>query len=137
MTNLAPDMVNHPAHYKTAAGIEAIDVIEGYDLGFHLGNAMKYLLRAGRKGDAAEDLGKCCWYLRRYRHVSGYIPLPEPADDRPSAAAIIAAFGLRGPIADAARHLLGRHAGVPDMMRAAMEAERHIARAIAEMERQT
>ena len=42
------DLVNHPPHYQ-AGGIESIDVIEGYRLGFSLGNAVKYLLRAGRK----------------------------------------------------------------------------------------
>ena len=61
------DTVNHPAHYK-AAGIEAIDVIEAFGLGFHLGNAVKYILRAGRKGDEetpVEDLKKARWYLDR------------------------------------------------------------------------
>ena len=56
--------VNHPPHY-TKGGIEAIDVIEAWDLGFHLGNAIKYIARAGRKGDAAEDLRKAIWYLER------------------------------------------------------------------------
>lgn len=60
------DPIDHPSHYMTAAGIEAIDVIEQYGLGMHLGNAMKYLLRAGRKGDAATDLGKARWYLARW-----------------------------------------------------------------------
>lgn len=59
------DPVNHPAHYR-AGGIESIDVIEGFDLGFHLGNVVKYVLRAGRKIDALEDLRKARWYLDRY-----------------------------------------------------------------------
>lgn len=62
------DMVNHPQHYVTKAGIEAIDVIEQYGLGYHLGNAIKYLLRAGRKGDATAaetDLAKALWYIKR------------------------------------------------------------------------
>lgn len=58
------DNVNHPAHYK-AGGLEAIDVIEAFGLAFHLGNAVKYLLRAGRKGDRIEDLKKARWYLDR------------------------------------------------------------------------
>lgn len=58
------DMVNHPPHYK-AEGIEAIDVIEAFCLDFSLGNAVKYILRAGRKGDALEDLRKAAWYLAR------------------------------------------------------------------------
>ena len=58
------DPVNHPPHY-TAGGIESIDVIEAFDLGFCLGNAIKYVLRAGRKGDGVEDLRKARWYIDR------------------------------------------------------------------------
>lgn len=63
---MAMEMVNHPQHY-TAGGIEAIDVIEAYDLDFHTGNAVKYILRAGRKDPdkQIEDLQKAIWYLRR------------------------------------------------------------------------
>lgn len=61
---LRAESVNNPPHYQ-AGGLEAIDVIESFDLGFHLGNAVKYVLRAGRKGDAIEDLEKSIWYLRR------------------------------------------------------------------------
>lgn len=60
----AVETVNHPAHYQSG-GIEAIDVIEAFELGFNLGNAAKYILRAGRKGDALEDLKKAHWYLHR------------------------------------------------------------------------
>ena len=59
------DPVDHPVHYMTAAGLEAIDVIEAFGLGFHLGNVVKYALCAGRKGDAMEDLKKARWYLDR------------------------------------------------------------------------
>ncbi len=58
------DNVNHPAHYK-GNGLESIQVIEAFDLGFHLGNAIKYILRAGKKGDCVEDLKKAVWYLQR------------------------------------------------------------------------
>jgi hypothetical protein len=58
------DPVNHPAHYK-GNGIEAIDVIEGFGLGFHLGNTVKYALRAGRKDSELQDLRKARWYLDR------------------------------------------------------------------------
>ena len=59
--------VDHPAHYQSAAGIEAIDVIEAFGLGFNLGNSIKYILRAGRKETAKtlEDLKKAAWYLQR------------------------------------------------------------------------
>lgn len=60
------EAVNHPAHY-TSGGIEVIDVIEAFGLGFHTGNVVKYILRAGRKGLAAEDIDKAIWYLGRYR----------------------------------------------------------------------
>lgn len=54
----------NPDYYK-AKGLEAIDVIEAYDLGFCLGNAIKYLLRAGKKSSKGEDLSKAIWYIQR------------------------------------------------------------------------
>lgn len=59
------DPINRPAHYIAPNGLESIDVIEGFGLGFHLGNVVKYVLRAGRKGSAVEDLRKARWYLDR------------------------------------------------------------------------
>ena len=59
-----PDLINRPPHY-THSGIETIDVIEAWGLGFHLGNVVKYVSRAGKKGDALEDLRKARWYLDR------------------------------------------------------------------------
>lgn len=72
------DAVNHPPHYKAANGLEAIDVIESFGLSnsFALGNAAKYLLRAGRKGDAVEDLKKARWYLDR--EISTRAPAAKP-----------------------------------------------------------
>lgn len=58
------DAVNNPPHYK-AGGLEAIDVIEAFGLGFHLGNVVKYSLRAGRKDHLLQDLRKARWYLCR------------------------------------------------------------------------
>jgi hypothetical protein len=58
------DMVNHPAHYK-AGGIETIDFIEAKELGYHLGNVVKYVSRADHKGNKLEDLKKAQWYLAR------------------------------------------------------------------------
>ena len=58
------DMVNDPPHYKDG-GIETIDFIEAKKLGFNLGNTIKYISRAGKKGDALEDLKKAHWYLNR------------------------------------------------------------------------
>lgn len=57
-------MVNHPDHYK-GHNIEVIDIIEDFDLGFSLGNIIKYVLRADSKGNDVQDLEKALWYLRR------------------------------------------------------------------------
>lgn len=58
------DKVNHPHHYQGNT-FEVIDVIEDFGLGFSLGNAIKYILRAGKKGDRIEDLKKAIWYIER------------------------------------------------------------------------
>lgn len=51
-------------HYKVG-NIEAIDVIEDWELGFSLGNAIKYIARAKHKGQELEDLKKAVWYINR------------------------------------------------------------------------
>jgi hypothetical protein len=61
---LTTDAVNHPPHY-TFGGIEVIDAIEAWGLGFHLGNVVKYVARAAHKGSEVEDLKKAAWYLAR------------------------------------------------------------------------
>lgn len=58
------DAVNHPSHY-TLGGVEVVDAIEARRLGFHLGNAVKYIARADHKGSRVEDLKKARWYLDR------------------------------------------------------------------------
>lgn len=60
------DTVNHPSHY-TDGRIEVIDYIEDKKLGYHLGNAIKYISRAGKKDPAktVEDLRKAIWYINR------------------------------------------------------------------------
>jgi hypothetical protein len=61
------ERIDHPAHYGGADDpFEAIKVIDAWGLSFALGNALKYLCRAGRKPgvDAVEDLEKAAWYLR-------------------------------------------------------------------------
>lgn len=66
------DTVNHPSHYTShPSGIECIDVTENYD--FLVGNAIKYLWRAGIKKEVGkedkekeiEDLNKAVWYINR------------------------------------------------------------------------
>lgn len=61
------ERVNHPSHYGGDTIYEAIKVIEAWDLGFCLGNTVKYIARAGKKNHAneIEDLKKARWYLDR------------------------------------------------------------------------
>jgi len=59
------DPVNHPSHY-TDGKIEVIDYIEDKAFNYHLGNAIKYISRAGKKDDAVTDLKKAVWYINRY-----------------------------------------------------------------------
>jgi len=56
--------VNHPEHYQ-GNGIEVIDIIDAFDLNFNLGNSIKYILRADKKGFKKKDLSKAVWYLNR------------------------------------------------------------------------
>lgn len=56
------EKVNHPNHY-IGNKLEVIDVIEDFKLGFCLGNVIKYILRAGKKGNRKVDLQKALWYL--------------------------------------------------------------------------
>ena len=58
------EMVNHPDHYQ-GNKFEVIDIIEDYDLGFSLGNAVKYILRADKKDNKKQDLKKAIWYIQR------------------------------------------------------------------------
>lgn len=53
--------INHPEHYNH--GIECIKYIDSHGFNFALGNVIKYVTRAGHKGDAIEDLSKAKWYL--------------------------------------------------------------------------
>lgn len=63
---MATDEVNNPPHY-TSGNIEVIDFIEDQHLGYHLGNVVKYICRAGKKegSDFLTDLKKARWYLDR------------------------------------------------------------------------
>jgi hypothetical protein len=64
--NHMTDNINHPKHYGGEDDpYEAIKVVEAWNLSFHLGNVVKYISRAGKKGDVLEDLKKARWYLDR------------------------------------------------------------------------
>jgi hypothetical protein len=73
------DPVNKPSHYTEGRKFETIEVIEDWDLGFCLGNAVKYISRAGRKVNLVEDLKKARWYIDR--QLAALEEQPEqPAD---------------------------------------------------------
>lgn len=62
------EQVFHPKHYGGEDSVyEAIKVIEAWDLGFNLGNVVKYIARLGKKdpNKKSEDLNKALWYLKR------------------------------------------------------------------------
>lgn len=73
------DMVNHPPHYKTESGLEAIDVIEAFtsDLkgieATDTGNILKYACRWKQKG-GTQDLKKIIWYAN---HLINYVEAKE------------------------------------------------------------
>ena len=62
-----PETINHPLHYGGDKPYEVIKVIEAWGLDFCLGNAVKYIARAGKKDFCCEveDLKKAVWYLQR------------------------------------------------------------------------
>lgn len=68
MKNITDNMVDHPNHYQSSMGIEAIDVIEAMTDGlsgveaFDTGNALKYLMRWNKK-NGVQDLAKAMWYI--------------------------------------------------------------------------
>ena len=68
--SIKEDLVNHPPHYISNKGIEAIDVIEAFTDGLvgaeatHTGNVIKYILRWKHK-NGLQDLKKAQWYLNR------------------------------------------------------------------------
>lgn len=60
------EMVDHPTHYGGKDNpYEAIKVIEAWEVGFNLGNTLKYISRAGKKDDIIQDLEKALFYLDR------------------------------------------------------------------------
>jgi hypothetical protein len=97
------EAVHHPAHYGGGANpYEAIKVIEAWDLGFCLGNTVKYIARAGRKGPALQDLRKAAWYLQRE------ISHREQAEQAIEAAAEEDACAAAGPADEGRRWGAGR-----------------------------
>ena len=79
---MSTDIVNHPAHYESQAiVIQPIDLYE--KLPFCLGNALKYVFRAGHKDGSSEleDLKKALWYLERNQRSPGAVSIEEDNED--------------------------------------------------------
>lgn len=79
------EAVNHPDHYGGGDNpYEAIKVIDAWNLGFSLGNTVKYISRAGKKGGEEkrlQDLKKARWYLDHEielaEKASGKVAMPK------------------------------------------------------------
>ena len=102
------DIINHPAHYTgVTAEIECIDIAR--HLNFQLGNAFKYVWRAGKKGGKGkeiEDLKKALWYLED-SIKNGYNNLDQ-CDDLSSGLASIVTRGDDSPRGDILRDIAAR-----------------------------
>lgn len=69
------EKINHPDHYGGENNpYEAIEVIEAWQLGFNLGNVVKYIARAGKKENELQDLKKALWYLEREIQMKQKLP---------------------------------------------------------------
>jgi len=69
LNQMSKEHVNHPQHYGGENNpYEAIKVIDAWELGFSLGNTVKYISRAGKKESDKElqDLKKAMWYLQHH-----------------------------------------------------------------------
>ncbi len=72
MTN---NIISNPSHYTFGRSIEPVDAIADWNLNWHIGNAVNYLSRAGRKDycgsldlSTIADLDKAIWYIVRHRN---------------------------------------------------------------------
>ena len=76
------DPVN-PNHYRSLGLWSALHVVERWGLGFHLGQAVKYIQRAGKKKGESEivDLKKAVWYIQRHIYLLDPENEFDPADD--------------------------------------------------------
>lgn len=88
--------VNNPPHYKSG-GVEVIDVIEAFQLNFRLANAIKYILRAGKKDPKKniEDLKKAVWYIER--EILKTHTYDEQRDSRPTEREVLAEAEKKWP----------------------------------------
>ena len=70
-----------PTHYSRYDP-QPIVVIEKWGLGYHLGNVVKYIVRANHKGDRVRDLRKAMWYLKRQIQLLEHPANPPAPDDQ-------------------------------------------------------
>ena len=98
------EAVNHPSHYNFGQ-YEVLSIIQAYDLSFCTGNALKYLARAGKKGDEVEDLKKAHFYLNQAVMTEGF-RVPHPNPNRPSIEEIKKDWALDGSKWDACELIL-------------------------------
>jgi hypothetical protein len=99
-----------PEHYRTDSGMDVFDVVDDYGLGFFEGNALKYIVRAHKKGDFNGDIGKAIHYVeeivnRLPQHRPGFIWEYAEFVDIPSSR-VIEVFGLDVPLANAVKNIL-------------------------------
>lgn len=124
----APEAVSHPSHYnmggpKEADGTakyETIKVIEDWSLGFCMGNALKYILRAPHKGTEKQDLDKARWYLARQSRGSDH-PDRDGAEFSMTAEEVTSAWGLPVHLAAAVAHIRNT-----DARRALVDLDAHL-----------
>jgi hypothetical protein len=65
MPKIQKETINHPAHYGGDDTYEHIKVVDAWGLDYRLGNATKYICRAGKKTeDPTEDLKKAIWFIK-------------------------------------------------------------------------
>ncbi len=77
------DNVNHPKHYQNGLTVEVECIMFSRHLGFALGNAFKYVWRAGMKDDTKQDIQKALWYLDDASAFSTKCCKPELIDFLP------------------------------------------------------
>ncbi|AVM70529.1 hypothetical protein C3V36_10990 [Lachnospiraceae bacterium oral taxon 500] len=77
------EKIKHPSHYAEGRKYEPYKVIKDWDLNFNLGNAVKYISRAGRKDNVVVDLKKAIEYIQfEIEAIEGeQEKAPEPAKD--------------------------------------------------------
>jgi hypothetical protein len=79
-----PEAVNHPPHYGGDTTYECIKVIEAWQLGFRLGNVLKYIRRNADKGDRLQNLQKARWYLDREIAALEFDERTSPPNPQPT-----------------------------------------------------